>query len=161
MTTALLDRIRQNNFKALAGTSLHFKIPLTRAFINWNAKQALPDKIESIKIQSIQGRIIMVNIETTIPLLPVFDITLELYEKVRLPQLAVSMKIVDGLGWLARSVVDKFLPAGIDLHDKVLTIDLRHFLSGNKKYGTLLDKITFAQWAGATDKLLLELELRF
>lgn len=159
MTNSVLDRIKQNNFEDLAGASLSFKVPLTRAFLNWNVQRSLPDKIESIKIRSIQGRIIVLNIETMIPLLPVFDITVELYEILPIPQLELKMKIVDGLGWLARNVADKLLPDGMDIDGKTLIIDLHQILFKNTKYKTLVDKITYARFTGAKDKLLLEFEL--
>lgn len=161
MAHSLLERIRQGDFKDLAGTVLYFNIPLTRSFLNWNIQQSLPDKIESIKIKSIQGSIIALNVETTIPLLPDFDITLELYEILSLPRLELKMKIIDGLGWLARSVVNKLLPDGMDIDGKILTVDLYHFMFENTKYRTLVDKIAFARWVAAKDKLLLEFELQF
>ncbi|MCY7328078.1 MAG: hypothetical protein LH618_05995 [Saprospiraceae bacterium] len=160
MTNQVLERLQQGNFKDLAGTNLHVKVPLTRAFINWNAQQSLPDKIESVKVKSIQGRIIVLQVETTIPLVPVFDITLELYENLSLPQLKLKLKIIAGLGWIARSVVDTLLPDGMDIEGKVLTINLFHFIFKNKKYRTIAHKITSARWIGGQDKLILEFELQ-
>lgn len=160
MTNQVLERIQQGNFKDLAGTNLYVKVPLTRAFINWNAQQFLPDKIESIKVTSIQDRIIILKVETTIPLVPVFDITLELYENLPPPQLELKLRIIDGLGWIARSVVDTLLPDGMDIDGKVLTINLAHFLFKNKKYQPIAHKITSARCIGGKDRLFLEFQLQ-
>ncbi len=160
MTNPVLDRIEQGNFKDLAGSSLYSKIPLTRAFINWNLKQLLPDKIKSIHVKAMHGRTMDLNIETTIPLVPVFDITVELYESLVPPQLELKIRIVDGLGWLARKAVDGFLPEGMDIDGKILTVDLYHFFFKNSKYKSLANKITYVRLGGSKDKLLVEFELQ-
>ncbi len=160
MTNSVLDRIQQGDFKDLAGSSLYFKVPLTRAFINWNVQKLLPNRIESINVKAMQGRTMDLSIETTIPLLPVFDITVELYDSLSPPQLVLKMRIVDGLGWLARKALDGFLPEGMDIDGKILTIDLYHFFFEKSKYKSLVNKITYIRLGGTKDKLIVEFELK-
>ncbi|MBV6441506.1 MAG: hypothetical protein DYG98_06195 [Haliscomenobacteraceae bacterium CHB4] len=158
MANVLLEKIRSGDFSDFSGASLSMKIPLTREFLNRNLEKLTISNVKQIKIDSITGSTVLIQIKTA--LLVSLSITVEVQEELEKGTFGLRMKITDGLGRIGRSVIDSLLPYGMRITDDVVYINLRHFLLKGLENQALIDKITRAVLTGGDDRLYLELDLK-
>jgi hypothetical protein len=152
MPSPLLQRLEKRRFDDLRGTQLHLELPVARTLLNWYIHQLESQAIRHVEVISIRGTEMAVNVQTNIPFFKDRTVTARFNE--RIDRLVLRVELTDGINFVERSLLRPFLPDGLDLDGRELTVDLGYFLQRNPRLAFWTDKIHNTRVAGGRERLL-------
>jgi len=164
--TPLVERLRVDRFRELAGAEAFVKVPLPEAIVNAFVETAILPSVPALRALRVafhEGNRVDVIVALPSRLLPAITVPLEIEPHVHMgPSPTVRLHLLQGgvaglLGPLAGAWSDR-LPRGVRIDQRVVEIDVRTLLAGRDPWG-LLDLLQQARVTTTPSTLWVEVAL--
>jgi hypothetical protein len=164
---ALIDELRRDRFRDLAGARVSAQVPVSRLLLNRIVAGALRGSNEAVRhidVQPLPGDSFAVAVSLKWALIPSITVTLDVERQPVFPDspvLVLRWSLPAGLGTIAAQFVSriKSLPHGVQLERDRLLLDLRR-LAERSPAAELLPYIGRGELHTISDAAIVEIDLR-